>query len=444
MNKPASLEVAVYGAGYVGLAASIAWAEAGLRVQCVEANPERLQKLQSFQMITDESIFQRAFEMVRAGNLSFTGSAAEAAAPVVFICVGTPSLEDGSADLRAVWQVGSDIARSLKGDTTVFMKSTVPPGTCDALENHMRTELQNIGSMQQASIEVVSNPEFMREGSAVQDFKEPDRVVIGANSDGARDVAQQLFHYLPGCRDRLLFMRRTSAELAKYGSNAFLATRIAMINDLALIADRYQADITEISAGIGSDHRIGPEFLRAGNGFGGSCFPKDLRALDHVSAGFLDSGLFQSVLTANEQHRLYPLQLAKNRFGDSLEGLKVAMLGVAFKAGVADTRDSPALFLAERLLSEGVQVSAYDPLLASSVHPGIEVASDPLSAVKGADMVVICTESAEFKQLDWAQLRAQMRQDFLVDAVNAIDQKQMQQQRIATLFDYRGIGRPKQ
>ena len=440
------MKVAVYGSGYVGLAVAACLADAGLQVVCVEIDQRRLKQLRDLDLAAEEEALAAMVERTTAaGTLHFTDNASEAVAEVVFICVGTPASAAGAADLSAVSAVAKTVAEQASADTTVFVKSTVPPGTCAQVERDMRLLVQqrpDTGAAPPPLMEVVANPEFLREGMAVADFSNPERVMIGSDSDRARRVAEDLYGRL-GCGDRLIFARSASAELAKCTANAFLAARVAMINDAALLADRFGADIEEVRQCIGADSRIGAAFLAPGNGFGGSCFGKDLQSLDHIAAGTLESGLYRGILQGNEQHSLYPLAQARAHFGD-LRGLHVCLWGLAFKAGTADTRDSTALVLAQALLAEGATLAAHDPAippatpqLNDAIPAAIERFADPLAAAKDADLLILCTAWPEFAAVDLHQLRAQMRQSVLVDARNQLDPAAVRQ----AGFAYMSTGR---
>ena len=425
------MKVAVYGSGYVGLVVAACLADTGLPVVCVEIDRQRLHRLHNLDLAGEEAALAAMVERTTAaGTLHFTDNASEAVAEVVFICVGTPASGDGAADLSAVSAVAKTVAEQASADTTVFVKSTVPPGTCAQVERDMRLWVQQRpatgAEAAPPQIEVVANPEFLREGMAVADFSNPERVMIGSDSDRARRVAEDLYGRL-GCGDRLIFARSASAELAKCTANAFLAARVAMINDAALLADRFGADIEEVRQCVGADSRIGSAFLAPGNGFGGSCFGKDLQSLDHIAAGTLESGLYRSILRGNEQHSLYPLAQARAHFGD-LRGLHVCLWGLAFKAGTADTRDSTALVLAQALLAEGATLAAQDPAIPPAIPQrndripaAIELCADPLAAAKDADLLILCTAWPEFATVDLHQLRAQMRQSVLIDTSNQLD-----------------------
>ncbi len=427
--------ICVIGAGYVGLVTGTCFADLGNRVTCVDIDEEKIEKLRAGIMPIYEPGLE---EMVRrnqaAGRLFFTTSYAEGLkdAEFVFIAVGTPAGVDGEADLRYVRMAAESIARHMDHPLIIINKSTVPVGTGDWVADIIRRH-----QPQPIPFSVVSNPEFLREGSAIQDFLNPDRVVLGSLDPEAAERVAQL--HLP-LRAPIIVTDLRTAEMIKYASNAFLATRISFINEIASICERLGADIKEVAIGMGYDRRIGHAFLDAGIGWGGSCFPKDVKALEHMA---LVHGAHPSLLRAvmeinRDQRRLVILKL-RELLG-TLRDRTVGLLGLAFKPNTDDMREAPSVEIAHLLLSEGAHVRGYDPIAmetAARVLPGVELVSDPYQMAEGCDALVVCTEWNEFKHLDLVRIRDSMRQPVLIDGRNIYEPDQMRK----LGFRYRGMGR---
>ncbi|NOZ29116.1 MAG: UDP-glucose/GDP-mannose dehydrogenase family protein [Chloroflexi bacterium] len=427
--------ICVIGAGYVGLVTGTCFADLGNRVTCVDIDEEKIEKLRAGIMPIYEPGLE---EMVRrnqaAGRLSFTTSYAEGLkdAEFVFIAVGTPAGVDGEADLRYVRMAAESIARHMDHPLIIINKSTVPVGTGDWVADIIRRH-----QPQPIPFSVVSNPEFLREGSAIQDFLNPDRVVLGSLDPEAAERVAQL--HLP-LRAPIIVTDLRTAEMIKYASNAFLATRISFINEIASICERLGADIKEVAIGMGYDRRIGHAFLDAGIGWGGSCFPKDVKALEHMA---LVHGAHPSLLRAvmeinRDQRRLVILKL-RELLG-TLRDRTIGLLGLAFKPNTDDMREAPSVEIAHLLLSEGAHVRGYDPIAmetAARVLPGVELVSDPYQMAEGCDALVVCTEWNEFKHLDLVRIRDSMRQPVLIDGRNIYEPDQMRK----LGFRYRGMGR---
>jgi UDPglucose 6-dehydrogenase len=420
--------IAIFGAGYVGLVTGACFAELGHEVVVRDVLAEKIQTLRSGGV----PIFEPALDELLARNrerLRFTTDVNEAVdgTDVVYIAVGTPPTYSGDADLSAVWTVLNELPVTERR-IVVVMKSTVPVGTGASV----RHRLDERGL---ANVAYVSNPEFTAEGTAVQDFLHPDRIVIGAFDAADGDVVEDLHR---GIEAPVLRCDVASAEMIKLAANAALVTRISFINEIANVCEATGADVTKVAEGIGLDHRIGPAFLRAGIGFGGSCFPKDSLALKQLAA---NSGynfqLLNAVIDVNELQKRRVIGKLQNRLG-SLRSKKVALLGLAFKPGTDDMREAPSLVLAGRLLAEGADVSAWDPVAdGRRLLHGAEIAPSALEALDGADAAVIVTEWPELRELDWAEAGGRMRNRLLVDGRNFLDPAEMK----ALGFEYEGIGR---
>ncbi len=440
------MKITVVGTGYVGLVTGACLSEMGNFVVCLDLDARKVETLNAGGIPIHEPGLE---EMVRrnaaAGRLKFTTDAKSALAhgAVQFIAVGTPPDEDGSADLTHVLAAARDIGRHMPATYTVVVdKSTVPVGTGDRVREVIDTELALRGVV--ANFSVVSNPEFLKEGAAVADFMRPDRVVVGADDERAWEVMRALYEPFLRNRDRFLAMDVRSAELTKYASNAMLATRISFMNELAMLAERLDADIESVRKGMGSDPRIGFSFLYAGCGYGGSCFPKDVKALARTAADN-DSplSLLIAVEQVNERQKTVLSDKIKARFGERLEGKKFAVWGLAFKPNTDDMREAPSLTLIADLLARGAQVTAYDPVAGAEAHrvlgtqPGLEIASNAYVAAKDADALVLVTEWREFLTPDWDQLRELMKTPVLFDGRNQFAPKSVH----ANGFEYHAIGR---
>ena len=405
-------ELCVIGAGYVGLTSGAGLAALGHRVRVVEASPERLAMLLGGEIpIVEPGLSELVDEMRSQGRLEFTADmSAVAGAETAFICVGTPPRADGDPDLRQLAAAAAALARHATGDLVVVVKSTVPPGTCDAIqlicEEHAADGIQ---------VTVASNPEFLRESRALSDFMQPDRVVIGGPGPAAalvRDLYPETW--------RALLTDRRSAELVKYASNAFLAIKISYANEIAALCEHLGADAGAVLEGTGLDPRVGSQFLKPGPGFGGSCLGKDLSGLIAVADGVgLEARVARAAQTVNGWARARVVEKLERAIGD-LKGKHVAVLGLAFKPGTDDVRDSPALDVIVALTERGARVTATDPL-AAPVDPGIERFDDPYEAASGADAVAVLTAWPEFAGLDPIALERVMRGGAVVDAVGVID-----------------------
>jgi len=420
-------DVAIIGTGYVGLTTGAFLAHVGHRVNCADLDPAKIELLNGGEIpIVELGLLELVREGVDGGRLRFTVGAAAAAAEAdfVFLCVQTPQGSDGAADLSHIEAAAEEIAGSLRSQSVVINKSTVPVGSTIVVER----------ALGRSDVSVVSNPEFLREGSAVHDCFHPDRIVIGCEDHAAAIRVAELYESI---KAPLLITDPASAETIKYASNAFLATKISFVNAIANVCEAVGADVREVVLGMGYDKRIGFEFLRPGPGWGGSCFPKDTHALVRIAedAGY-DFDLLKGVIAVNEEQKERITAKVVAAAGGSLEGVTVAAWGLTFKARTDDRRDSPALDVIRRLTSQGAVVRAYDPTVAGPL-PDMEVCADAYAACEGAAVVVVLTEWDEFRWVDFGKCRAAMTGAALVDARNLLDPASVRRQG----FAYTGVGR---
>jgi UDPglucose 6-dehydrogenase len=420
------VEVAVIGAGYVGLVTGAGLANLGHTVRVGESNPERVEMLGAGQVpIFEHGLPDLLGRAIERDTISFHSSNMEAVegATLVFLCLPTPESEDGRADLSFIHAVIDELANEV--ETTFVIKSTVPPGTAASL----RKRLADLGS----SARLVSHPEFLREGKAVEDFMEPDRIVIGAYDQADAELVASLYRSID---TEVVVTDPTSSEMIKYANNAYLAARLTFANALANVCEAVGADVLDVIRGIGLDHRIGPHFLQPGPGYGGSCFPKDTAALIAVAgdAGY-DFQLLRAVIEADHEQRRRVAEKVRQAAGGGLHRRRVAMWGVAFKAGTDDVRESPALRIARLLQADGAEVVAYDPEAQSDE---LTMASDPIAAATDADVLLVATEWPEFATVDMTRVAAVMKGHRVVDARNLLDSASVR----AAGLDYWGLGRP--
>lgn len=447
------MNVAVVGSGYVGLVAAACFAELGHEVISVDVDHDRIRALTNGEVPIFEEFLPELLERHRGRRLTFTSSLPEAvcASSVIFIAVGTPASENGEADLSYVEAVARDIAHSATEYKVIVEKSTVPVYTCEWIRRIMSL------SGRLAEIDVASNPEFLREGTAVVDFLCPDRIVVGADSERAAEVLADVYHPLTSgeyykrenaiCHKsagaQLILTRAKSAELIKHASNAFLAMKISFINAVASVCENVGADIVEVCKGIGADPRIGSRFLNPGIGYGGSCFPKDLKAFRSVAAEFgYDFRLLDEVMSINEEQCRRFVRKVRSALWN-LRGKRVAILGLAFKGGTDDVRESPAIAVIRELLKERCQVVAYDPAATERAKEvlsvgAIDYAHDPYEAAKDAHALLILTDWEEFRSLDLDRLRTELGESIVVDGRNLYDPKRMAE----AGFHYYSVGRP--
>jgi UDPglucose 6-dehydrogenase len=433
------MRIAMIGTGYVGLVSGACFADFGHQVVCVDKDPGKIDALKNGKMpIYEPGLDALVADNVKAGRLTFTTDlkAAVAGADAVFIAVGTPSRRgDGHADLSYVYQAAREIAASLDGYTVIVTKSTVPVGTGDEVERIIR-ELRP-----DAAFAVVSNPEFLREGAAIGDFKRPDRIVVGAEDPLAREVIAELYRPLHLNQGPLLFTSRRTAELTKYAANAFLAAKITFINEMADLCEAAGADVQDVARGIGLDNRIGPKFLHAGPGYGGSCFPKDTLALIKTAQDYgAPTRLVETVAAVNETRKRAMGRKIVAACGGDVRGRTIAVLGLTFKPNTDDLRDSPAISIIQTLLDAGARVRAYDPEgmeHARQLLPDIHYADDPYDCVDDADALAIVTEWDEFRALDLAEVRELMAAPVLVDLRNIYQADEVERHG----FHYVAVGR---
>ena len=428
------------GAGYVGLVSGACFADFGHVVCCVDKDVARIAALERGESpIYEPGLDDLVARNVREGRLSFHCDAAEvvAAADAVFIAVGTPSRRgDGHADLSYVHAAAEEIARVMDGFTVVVTKSTVPVGTGDEIEKIIRRVRP------EAQFAVVSNPEFLREGAAINDFKRPDRVVVGADDDRAREVMRELYRPLFLNETPMLFVSRRTSELTKYAANAFLAMKITFINEMADLCEAVGADVQQVARGIGLDNRIGSKFLHPGPGYGGSCFPKDTLALARTAT---EAGaplrLGETTIEVNDARKRSMAGRIRTASGGDLHGKTVALLGLTFKPNTDDMRDAPSLEVAPQLIAMGARVQAFDPEgmdEARKLLPGVELRAGPYDAVEDADVLVILTEWDQFRALDLDRVKLLMRRPAVVDLRNIYRHEEMR----ARGFEYASVGRP--
>lgn len=420
-------KIAVVGTGYVGLTTGACLAHLGYDVTCVDVDVEKVERLSRGDVpILEQGLDELVAEGLRAGNLRFTTDAPAAArtAEFIFLCVPTPQGEDGSADLSYIQAAAGEVGPHLVPEAVVINKSTVPVGSTRVVGE----------ALGRGDVYVVSNPEFLREGSAVHDFLNPDRVVIGCDDQAA---AVRLASLYLGLAAPLMITDPASAETIKYASNAFLATKISYVNAVAAVCEAVGADVNDVVLGMGYDKRIGHEFLRPGPGWGGSCFPKDTHALVHIAedAGY-DFDLLKGVIAVNEEQFARVAAKVTNLAGGSVDGVRVAVWGLTFKARTDDLRDSPSLEVIQRLVAAGAQVRAFDPAVHHQID-GIEVVDDPYAACEGAEVLVVLTEWDEFRWLDFDKVADLLAARNVVDARNLLDRQPM----IRRGFNVVGIGR---
>ena len=434
------MRVAMIGTGYVGLVSGACFADFGHHVVCVDKDAGKIAALQRGEMpIYEPGLEDLVAANVKAGRLSFATEVKGpvAAADAVFIAVGTPSRRgDGHADLSYVYAAAKEIAGALNGFTVVITKSTVPVGTGDEVERLIREARPD------AEVAVVSNPEFLREGAAIQDFKHPDRIVVGTEDARASKVMAELYRPLHLNRSPIITTGRRTAELIKYAANAFLATKITFINEIADLSEKVGADVQEVARGIGLDNRIGSKFLHAGPGFGGSCFPKDTRALVKIALDHdVQLRIVEAVLAVNDNRKRAMARKVSNAVGGSLRGKTVAVLGLTFKPDTDDMREAPSIPLVTGLLDMGAKVRAHDPVGMEQARrelPDIEYCDDPYACAQGADALVIVTEWAQFRALDMGRVRREMAHPVVVDLRNIYRPADM----AALGFVYESVGRP--
>lgn len=439
------MRITVVGTGYVGLVSGTCFAEIGNDVTCVDIDAGKIARLKEGECpIYEMGLPELLRRNLRDGRLRFTTSYDDAAAnmEVAFIAVGTPSRDDGAADTRAVHAAAAALAERVTDPATLAIKSTVPVGTCLRVAGVVNEVLARRGVA--FRFPVVSAPEFLREGRAIEDFMRPDRIVVGAEDEAAHEGIRQVYRHFIRNGHAYLAMDTRSSEMTKYAANAMLATRISFMNELAQICERLGADVMAVRNGMGSDERIGMAFLYPGVGFGGSCFPKDVRALSRMSVeADCPADLLGAVERVNRYQKLLLANRVVKRFGGNLQGRRIALWGISYKPKTDDIREAPALAIAERLLDAGATICAYDPEATDNARrhfgerAGLSFATDPYAAAEGADALLLATEWAVFRNLDFARLHSLMKQPIMFDGRNQYEPEQMR----ALGFEYHCIGR---
>jgi UDPglucose 6-dehydrogenase len=435
------MNISVIGTGYVGLVTGACFAEFGLPVICMDKDEHRVAALEKGKVpIYEPGLTELVHKGLSEGRLTFTTDLDRAveSALAIFIAVGTPAKQDGSADLSFVEDVGRGIATHLNGYKVIVTKSTVPVGTGERLR-----ELIGAHAEKPAAFDIVSNPEFLREGSAIEDFMRPNRVVIGANSPQAVAVMRDLYRPLYLTETPFVFTDVATAEMIKYASNTFLATKVSFINEVANLCERVGADVQMVAKAMGLDQRIGPKFLHPGPGYGGSCFPKDIAAIiqtgQHAGSPI---EIAEATARANIKQRARMVEKIREAAGGQLQGKRIGVLGLSFKPNTNDLRDAPSLEILPRLQEEGAQLQAYDPAAmeeACKLLPGVELCGNAYEAASGADILVLLTEWNQFRNLDLEQIKSSLRSPVVVDLRNVYEPARM----TALGFDYTSIGRPK-
>lgn len=433
------MRIGMVGTGYVGLVSGTCFAEFGIDVICCDKDEQKIERLKKGEIpIYEPGLDDLVAKQIEAERLSFTTSLPEAVeeADAIFIAVGTPSREDdGHADMSYVYAAAKEIAGALKGYTVIVTKSTVPVGTAREVEHIIREENPN------ADFDVCSNPEFLREGAAINDFMRPDRVVIGTDSERAVEIMKTLYRPLYINETPMVITTPETSELIKYAGNAFLATKITFINEIANLCEQTGANVQEVARGIGLDGRIGSKFLHAGPGYGGSCFPKDTMALTQIGQKFdAPQNIVETVVWVNAERQRSMANRIKEACGGDIEGLRIGILGVSFKPNTDDVREAPSLTIIPLLQDEGAQVAAFDPIAMEEAQQeldDVEWCSDAYEVAKGADVIAILTEWNEFRGLDLERLGSEMKTKRLVDLRNIYKPEEAQ----AHGFHYISVGR---
>jgi UDPglucose 6-dehydrogenase len=432
------MKIAVIGTGYVGLVTGTCFAESGHQVTCVDTDKRKVDMLKAGEIpIYEPGLDDLVARNTKGKRLHFTTdtAAAVAGAEIIFLAVGTPPREDGAADLSYLFQAAETIAAALTGPAVLVTKSTVPVGTARKLWNLLQQKTQQ-------PFDVVSNPEFLKEGDAVSDFMKPDRVVVGCQSERARKVMADLYEPFVRTDNPILFMDLESSEMTKYAANAFLATKISFMNEMARLCQATGADVETVRKGISFDRRIGHHFMFPGVGYGGSCFPKDVKALVALGAEKkIPMRILDAVEEVNEEQKSVLVEKLVQRLGGNLKGKTIALWGIAFKPKTDDIREAPALVIIEKLKAMGAQVRVTDPVAIPNAKvllgASVEYSEDPYAILEGADALLVVTEWNEFRRPDFLRMRGLMRTPVLLDGRNVYEPEAMR----ALGFDYAGIGR---
>ncbi len=440
------MNLTVVGTGYVGLVSGTCFSEMGNMVTCIDVDKSKIENLEKGIIpIYEPGLEAMVLKNYQKGNLNFSTKLSDGLSKcdVVFIAVGTPMGEDGSADLKYVTAVAKQIGQEMQEKLIVVDKSTVPVGTADKVKETIDAELKKRNL--DIEFHVVSNPEFLKEGAAIQDFMKPDRVVVGADNDFAVEQMRALYSPFVHNHDRLIFMDIRSAEMTKYVANAMLATKISFMNEVANICELVGADVNEVRIGIGSDSRIGYSFIYPGSGYGGSCFPKDVKALKKMAEekGY-DASLITSVEYVNDRQKFVIANKIVKRFGEDLSDKTFALWGLAFKPGTDDMREAPAIYVVRELIKRGAKIQAYDPkAMKEAEHfylkdvTGISYCQSKYETIKGADAMILLTEWKEFRSPDFDELKSQLNTPIIFDGRNQYDESRLKKQG----FEYYQIGK---
>jgi len=432
------MDIVVVGTGYVGIVTGTCLAESGNRVICVDIDKDKIAMMEQGKVpIYEPHLESLLIRNIEAQRISFTTDLTSAvkASPIVFLALPTPPGDDGSADLQYVLNVAHELGDIIEDYTVVVDKSTVPVGTADKIS-------EIISAKTNVPFDVVSNPEFLREGYAVDDFMKPDRVVIGTTSQKARDLMEELYKPFMRQGNRMIFMDEKSAELSKYASNAFLATKITFMNEVANYCKEVGADVDMVRRGVGTDNRIGPRFLFPGMGYGGSCFPKDVKALHKSGAEVgCDFNILKSVMDVNAKQKVIMHPLMKKHFGGSLKDVKIAVWGLSFKPETDDIRQAPSLDILAKLIEDGAEITAYDPEAMDNIKgvigDKIKYAKRSMEALEGAEALLICTEWAAFRNPNFDKMKQAMFSPVIFDGRNLYETNKME----ALGFTYHSVGR---
>ncbi|MDD4234042.1 MAG: UDP-glucose/GDP-mannose dehydrogenase family protein [Candidatus Cloacimonetes bacterium] len=440
------MKLAVIGSGYVGLTSGACFADMGNNVICVDNDSRKIDMLNRGEIpIFEPGLESMVKRNVAEGRISFSTDIKKAVEEslILFIAVGTPPEEDGSADLSHVLAAAGEIAEHMNDYKIIVDKSTVPVGTADRVKARIREVLNQRGS--KLGFDVVSNPEFLKEGAAIEDFMRPDRVVIGTDSEQAAHAMRTLYAPFNRTHDRVIVMSIRSAEMTKYAANALLATKISFINEISRLCEAYGADVEEVRNGIGSDSRIGYKFIYPGVGYGGSCFPKDIKALIHMSSEVAyDSRILKAVEAVNQDQKHLLVQKLISHFGQNLQGKTFAVWGLAFKPQTDDMREAPATVIIRALIAAGAKVRAFDPVAMNEAKrilgnlEGFILCSDEYEALKGADAMLLITEWRQFRYPDFKRIKAELKEAVIFDGRNQYEPKALRE----LGFTYYGIGRP--
>jgi UDPglucose 6-dehydrogenase len=436
------MKIIIVGTGYVGLVTGVCFAETGIDVVCVDVNEKKIENLKKgISPIYEQGLDELLNKNIEKGSLTFTTNLADALpdAEVVFSCVGTPPDEDGSADLQYVLEVAHTVGKYINDYCIIVTKSTVPVGTASKVKNAVAEEIAL--RKKKIDFDVISNPEFLKEGSGVKDFLYPERIVIGVDSERAEEVMQRLYKPFVLNGHPLIVMDIASAEMTKYASNAMLATRISFMNDVANLCEIVGANVNQVRRGIGSDTRIGSKFLNAGIGYGGSCFPKDVKAIIKTAEqNSCEMKVLKAVEEVNENQKSVLFNKLMKYFNNNIEGKKIAMWGLAFKPGTDDMREAPSLVLINKLLKHNCKVVAFDPVAVEEckrrMGDNIEYAKDIYECVDDADALLLVTEWTEFKFPNWDKIAKNIKNKVIFDGRNIYDQEEMKK----IDFEYFGIG----